>query len=341
MEITYQKDKKVYLLSAYEINHKNMGPQWLLSHSDRLDRFEIIDEPEQADFILFVENHHGVDPYFRQVFGHPVYQKYAAKCVLYHDKDRSITPMRTISPSIETWQYRPESKAPLHYLARVTENELLNKAHDLERARKYLYSFVGSTRTNSMRLLLMALEPSRALLLDSKDEKAWELSADEKIGYEKRYLNSILDSYFVLCPAGAGPASYRLFETMQLGRPPVIIADKIQLADGLDWEQFSITVKEKDVASIPLILEDRVSDAIAMGKRARAAWENQFAPGVSLQRLCEAADKLMTHSYDFNDKIYDLLQFRGPYHLRSLMRYVVKNRKESHRRRKQAYLPYA
>jgi hypothetical protein len=41
---------------------------------------------------------------------------------------------------------------------------------------------------------------------------------------------SILDR----CPAGIGPATYRLFEAMELGRVPVILSDEWVPRKGLD-----------------------------------------------------------------------------------------------------------
>jgi len=44
--------------------------------------------------------------------------------------------------------------------------------------------------------------------------------------YKQNYARLIANSKFVLCPQGVGPSSLRLFETLLMGRAPVIISDE-------------------------------------------------------------------------------------------------------------------
>ena len=72
-----------------------------------------------------------------------------------------------------------------------------------------------------------------------------------------RYVGSIKDSAFVLCPRGGGTSTFRLFETMMLGRVPVILSDQWVPRVGPDWESFSLRVMERDVSKVPRLLESR------------------------------------------------------------------------------------
>lgn len=60
------------------------------------------------------------------------------------------------------------------------------------------------------------------------------------------YINNILDSDFILCCRGAGNFSYRLYETMSLGRVPIIVDTDIALPcdDIIDWKTISIWVND-------------------------------------------------------------------------------------------------
>lgn len=71
------------------------------------------------------------------------------------------------------------------------------------------------------------------------------------------YQSEIVRSVFCLCPLGWAPWSPRLVESVVLGCVPVIIADGIRLPfpDGVKWGNISLTVAEKDVAKLGMILE--------------------------------------------------------------------------------------
>jgi hypothetical protein len=90
------------------------------------------------------------------------------------------------------------------------------------------------------------------------------------------FLEEIAASEFVLCPRGKGPASYRMFETMQMGRCPVIISDDWQAIHGIDWPSCSIRIREREVPVLPQLLADRRADARRLGETARAVWQQFF-----------------------------------------------------------------
>ena len=318
--------KQVFLTTAYPAGPLNFGPAWLLEHSSGLEGYAVTEDPEAADIIVFVENHPANDLYFMEVRHHALRRAYPEKCVLYHDADRSVTPMRTIAPNVARWQYNPRSKATFHFLARLCENEAVNQTADFETERHWLFSFDGTARTNPIRKRVLALEHPRAKIVDRGAAKAWEMTEAEKADYQQAYVDGILGSHFVLCPAGIGPASCRLFETLQMGRPPVIIADQWIPVDGVDWDACSVRVRERDIEKLPAILEEREPEAVAMGRRAREVWERHFSPEVSLQRLCETADRLVRNRYGAVDWLRDVWQFLEPYHFRGLVRYLLRYR---------------
>jgi Exostosin family len=108
---------------------------------------------------------------------------------------------------------------------------------------------------------------------------AWFNHTDEQ---KRDYVQDILDSKFVLCPRGQGTSSHRLFEVMQLGRVPVIIADDWVEPSGPDWPEFSLRVPESAIFSISKLLTDREPEFPQMAKKAREAWEVFFAPEARL-----------------------------------------------------------
>ena len=143
--------------------------------------------------------------------------------------------------------------------------------------------------------------------------------------YEQEYVDVMNKSSFILAPRGFGPCSYRLFESMQLARPPVIISDAwVEIAE-VDWKQCSIRIKESDIRHIPAILNERKDEAVEMGRLARENWEKYFSPGVSLHRIAIASRELINHQYSWVDSLKDYSQFvRSAWHFKNLLRFKKK-----------------
>jgi len=101
-------------------------------------------------------------------------------------------------------------------------NELINDSLTSGEP-KYLFSFRGTLHSHKIReRMFEQLEGSaRSLMVDNT--KAFH---SHTIQEKEIYLSELTQSKFVLCPRGTSPNSYRLFETMQLGRCPVIISDQ-------------------------------------------------------------------------------------------------------------------
>jgi hypothetical protein len=321
-------EKSVYLLTAYPSASERNRVNWLIENSTALKGYRTISDPQAADIILFVEGHPELDPYFFNVIKHPLFESYPEKCVLYHDSDRSVTPARTITPCIPKSKADPKTKAGFHYIACPLENPFLNKLDSFEHSREYLFSFDGASNRHNVRQAIMQLKHPQGLLIDRGAQRIWTRTGKVLEEMQRSFADSMLRSHFVLCPAGIGPSSYRLFETMQIARAPVILSDQLMRPDGPNWDAFSITIPEKMAHKIPEILESRKSEAIAMGIAARKAWEQHFSPQASLQRLCEAADRLTAQPYKLSQRVNDSLAYLQPYHIRGLFRYFRRQRKK-------------
>ena len=109
----------------------------------------------------------------------------------------------------------------------------------------------------------------------------------ERAPFYLAYADAMASARFSLCPRGVGAASIRLYESMKMGRPCVILSDAWHPNDGVDWDSFSIRVPEADVLRIPQILEEHADRAAEMGLRARAEWEKWFSEKVRFHRVVE------------------------------------------------------
>ena len=138
--------------------------------------------------------------------------------------------------------------------------------------RPHLYSFKGGWHSGYMSSIRSDLfemsHPESAVVeniggwhfenvvYSSKQNKQKELNMTEKDKKRTQDYNKLLlQSRFSLCPSGSGPNSVRLWESLACGSIPVLLSDTLELPEHELWEQTIVRVNEKDVASVPDILE--------------------------------------------------------------------------------------
>src|SRR4029079_10402097 len=74
------------------------------------------------------------------------------------------------------------------------------------------------------------------------------------------YLNHLQSSTYVLCPRGSENYSYRMYETLSLGRVPVIIDTDTVLPKEIKWEKFCVIIPYNRIENIyDFIVEDYYS----------------------------------------------------------------------------------
>lgn len=158
-----------------------------------------------------------------------------------------------------------------------------DSSDEVPRAPRYLYSFVGRVSTHANRRKIIALDRADGPCVDVG-------RATSRFGewhYHDSYRRLLSDSAFVLCPRGIGAASIRIFEAMRVGRVPVIVADAWQPPPGPDWARFSVRVAERDIGSIPTLLQSIASQADAMGRAAREMFQQYFGPAKFLDQVID------------------------------------------------------
>jgi hypothetical protein len=239
-------------------------------------RHNLVDNPAEADLILFAEIHISLAFHVRR---HPYYKSFRNKCFAFASDDHLIPFLPGVYASIEKSWYSPRRVRSGFYLT-ILENPYTHfDPASIER--DLLYSFVGSVYTSPFRATLAKLEHPRSIFIDtSRGSFRTQVSGtlEQRTVFWKRYADIASRSKFVLCPRGTGPSTIRLFEMMRMGRAPVILADEWVPPEGPQWEQFSIRIPESEAANVPKILEEREDEAIAMGLKARQEWERWFSP---------------------------------------------------------------
>ena len=247
--------------------------------ADSFGAHEVVEDPADAELVLFVETSAAAGRYFGRVLRDPVYRAHRDRSYLFCSTDRPLARLPGVYASIERRWYRPAWTRSGGYLG-VYERPGL--AFDPDRRASLLFSFAGSGSADPVRRAVLELSAAGALVVDSEIEPL-DLGS---------YAATIHDSAFVLCPRGGGTATFRLFEAMMLGRAPVILSDDWVPPEGPLWDTFSLRVPEREVAGIPALLEAHRGEAERMGAAARAAWLQWFSPAAAFHRTVDSCLEL-------------------------------------------------
>jgi len=253
-----------------------------------MDRFKIhrlVDDPEEAEIILFVEV--DVGRFCERVLKHPYIKRFRQKCFLFCTDYRVLPFLPGVYTALEKRSYLPRRVRPGFYPSCLI-NPLIKFEPDA--GRDLLYSFMGDVQTAPVRKALAQLEHPRGLWVDTSRESQavmWKGTAEQREIFWKRYADAARRSKFILCPRGVAASSIRLFETMCLGRVPVILSDEWVRPEGPRWETFSIQIPERDARWVPRLLEEKEAAALEMGLLARTEWETYFSPEVLFHRAVE------------------------------------------------------
>ncbi|WP_439882581.1 exostosin domain-containing protein [Pontibacter sp. MBLB2868] len=261
----------------------------------------IVSEPEEADIILFVDFE--ASNYFKSLREHHLVKKMLEKCYVYTETDIVIPFLPGVYTSAETSFINLKRLKNYCYLSRHSYSKNSYIAPRGEE-KEYLFTFLGgSTSLIRKRLYNINFKQPKILVEDTTHYQHWNYTQANRDQMQQRYVEICAKSRFVLCPRGAGCGSIRLFEMMEMGVAPVIIADNYLLPEGPRWEDFVVFVQEKDIRELPIILEKRAPDAERMGKLARKSWEEWFAPDKQFNYIIEACH-IIRENRIVSEKVY-------------------------------------
>jgi hypothetical protein len=272
------------------------GCDWAATMRDQMPQFtntpyEIIDEPEQADIIVFWEPHQQSQTiWIPRLRVHPLVHKFPNRVFVVSVEDHPLGLLSGLYASLPARRHHPHRhRTSLYY---QTHNPYLRslRAGRHVPAPPHLASFSGAdSHPLRHQLLDMADWLARENIIVSATERhKFQISSDPQLKpFQLAFIDSILDAKFILCPRGHGAGSYRLQESLALGRAPVIISDNwVPVAD-LDWERFAIFVSEDSLHALPAILREHEPRWKEMGDIAKQTYESHFSPQVFVLRAVE------------------------------------------------------
>lgn len=267
------------------------GTCFLLKHSAEIDAFghhRLVEDPEEAELILFAEMGE-CGTFEERVRADPYYRRFRSKCFLFDGfGDITYPILPGVYSSLRKDFYRPDHARTGFYLILI-QNAYIDYRPPTGQE-KYLASFVGTRKTHPVRSVLFSFQRDDIYVADTTGislHMMYHGEPAERARFWSDYADTIADSRFSLCPGGQAPSSVRLYESMKMGRPCVILSDDWPPNDGVDWDSCSLRVSESDAARLPEILERYADRSVEMGRNARLEWEKWFSPQVAFHRAVE------------------------------------------------------
>lgn len=242
-------------------------------------QFEIVDNPYEAHIILLgnFDDENG-----KRILVNPIIRKFPQKCFSISDADITLFLNRGIYTSannrsligwkrIRTGSYTLLSDEFINPFVKEMSGCLTVE-------KKYLLSFIGrNCHPVRNKILGLAFRRGDVLIEDSSNTfDVWKKNTSEE-QKRKHFAEILAQSKFSLCPRGAIANSIRLFESLQVGVAPIIVADSFLFPKGPDWRKFSIIIKEKDIDQLEKIVSSYEANYAEMGALAKQCYENYFS----------------------------------------------------------------
>jgi hypothetical protein len=262
------------------------GRDWSSRMNDQIlaaddPRLIATSDPEEADLIIFWEPHQDAQAVFApRLRAHPIVHRHPNKSFVVSVEDAPLGFLPGLYTSLPAYRHHPRRHRTWIYY-RLENPHLQSRRDELgDVAPCNLASFMGANSScvrsaifelqhRFARDLIFVLPTKRgAFAVNPHDPRLRRAQID--------YVDMMLDAKFSLCPCGNGAGSYRLQESMAVGRAPVIISDEWVPVAGLDWSEFAVFVSESDVRHLPAILREHEPRWREMGKKARETYESWF-----------------------------------------------------------------
>ena len=267
----------------------------LLSLAEHCQEHQFVSEPSGADIVLAPILGDSYGHFFEKLKRSSIYQTVSSKLLVYTIDDFQFPALPGIYPSVSPEWAASGWAVGGHY---ITNYHHTHQFENLPPERRdVLFSFVGSSWTHPIRERVLALKHPRAVLDDSEkkgESTHWWLRGQDHFQNRLALFEQVLGrSKFALCPRGYAAASMRLFQALQAGTIPVILADSLVLPLGPDWDKICIRIPESQLDRVPEILEQHEPRFPAMTIEARKAWEKWFSPERTLNSMVYWCEHLL------------------------------------------------
>jgi hypothetical protein len=286
---------KIFLSSLFpeDAGSWELGPFKAFCKSAETSKHELVGNPKEADLIFLADEGYAA---VNDLNSTPIYKKFFDKCFAFSQRDIPIPLVPGLYASIRNGDYdRGWCRTGFYAREYPFSHRQRHICHydqiQFRQNAKYLCSFAGSCQNARIRERLKELCHPRCCVIDVNRETNSANTSGNLDWMERlrlQFMDLLRDSKFSLCPRGVGTNSYRVFESMAMGRAPVILSDQWVAPLEVPWDDFAIRIAERDYKLIPEILIREEHRAQELGQRARRAWERYYEVGRIFDHAIEA-----------------------------------------------------
>jgi hypothetical protein len=286
----YSRKRKAEIVGMYELA--------------RDTKHVLTEDPEAAEMIVLA----GDFEWLAELRRNDLLRRFPEKTMIYTESDPGMAFLPGLYGSGAKWQLlglqRTRSFA---YFSRFHSKNNPHIRHRPGETKDRLFCFRGKRDCRvRARILDHAYGRSDVEILDTTFYSHGVKNDLDVDKVQREYADALARSHFALCPRGAGFGSIRLFEAMEIGVAPVVMADLFALPHGPDWESFLIQIPESEYARLPELLEPHIAESAERGRLAREAWERYFAPEVLFDRMVEELVAIRSQR-KISERMYRLL----------------------------------
>jgi hypothetical protein len=244
----------------------------------RTEDLKFASAAETADLILVVDIFE--TDLYRGLRQNQVWQKWPEKSFAYCEADSPPNFLHGLHSSASKSASRTgrfqACGYPVHQLCYPNPGP---SAADIAATHKdLLFSFAGRA-SHRVRRQLFAQRFDRTVAVENtSDYYHFAGEPENRARARQRYWQLAARSKYALCPRGAGACTIRIFEMMEAGIAPIIVADDWLPPTGPSWEEFALFVRESEITSIYEKAKRHESEYAERGRLARTAWEQHFSP---------------------------------------------------------------
>jgi hypothetical protein len=244
--------------------------------------------PERADAIIIQEENSFKNfKYLKHLESDDLISTYPEKIFTINTDDCATGLLRGLYTSLPKTRFNPRIFTSVPYMQFPNDLVFVNGYDNVTPT--YLASWRGNVKSNKLRARIVTLLEAKKGYCIEKTNSWLNHNSDEKTNY----VNLIRGAKFSLCPAGWAPVSFRIYESMALGRCPVILADDFVPPKGPDWNEFALIFPEKKLEGLPAFLLRHENQSERLGKNAFEAWKSYFSADVIEEYYAEALVNLI------------------------------------------------
>lgn len=285
--------------------------EFLSMHACSRNQMHVLtDDPSEADMIVLT----GDLEHLAEARANQLLERFPEKTFIYSEIDAMIPFVPGVYCSASnTGRILRRTQSNI-YISRYGSSMNPEVRHLPSSSKELLFSFRGR-RDCRVRKDILNFPYNRpdVQVLESAGFMHWKEGAVGGRQVQKDYVETLARSHFALCPRGMGFGSIRLFEVMEMGVAPVLLADHYALPPGPDWDSFLITVPERQAGRLPELLETHKPESRERGRKARKAWEDFFAPELVFDNVIGQLVEIRRHrviSEALYQQMWPLLQMR-------------------------------